>query len=218
MSAIRDFLHAWQTLTAGLLALLGAVLTVWIMNKKFSYQKATDEKRFGRRFRAALATLPADLATVMAYTQECMEITKSVLSLHRHNGETLHITIPLLPERVTNNLQALIEALEDEGNTDALVQLLRSYQVQRSRLNRTLKGPNAHSMTPSSMRETLMDSIRLYLRAEGMFDFARENKESIPEFNPTRNDVKRAIVYCRLRDNIGDEDQFVRKCLQRDAV
>lgn len=64
-------IREWRPLIAGMLALVGAGLAVWIGRQQIKAADARSEKLRKRKFLAARAILPDDLGPICHHTDEC---------------------------------------------------------------------------------------------------------------------------------------------------
>lgn len=192
----------WQSLIAGILALIGAFLAVLIGRQqiKAADKRATEIRE--RKFMAARAILPEDLSTICAYTNQCSHVVYTAIKRHRETQLPPNdMQMPRLNSRVPTNLQRLIEQL-DKQNASQVAALLACYQVQRARFEDALNGWNNHqsgarhmSFTRSNIEHPLIETIQLRIHANNMFDFARGELADIasvkkPDEDTFRNAVK----------------------------
>ena len=190
MSEFITCLKEWQTLVAGLLALAAAIIA-W---RQLNFQRQESESRRRRREMAYRAVLPVDLATFMDYLEDCYEAAVIALQMMRPEGagsETFNI--PKLPDRLIPNLQNLIEQL-DKHNADAIAEILKSYQLQNSRLRAALENFNSEN-SDAAIEATFQDTVRLWLLVDGVFPFSRDEEKTIPPFSLSEAEVKRALVF-----------------------
>lgn len=209
IEAIRD----WQTLITGFLALTAAAVTVLVMMRQVRIQKRqldaqTNEsnERRRRRLMACRAVLPADLSSVCRYARDCARVAGTALQMLREHEERAQLSIPTLPNRVTTNLQNLIEEI-DESDADAIADLLSCYQVQYARLSREIEDFNSPNRlgaeritTENNIEFTLERTVRLYLLAENIFGFARGSENQIPKPQFNRENIGHALMTFELDD------------------
>lgn len=199
--AISAFIHHWQTLIAGLLALIGAGATVYMMRKQIRAMTQESRDLRERKLLAARAVMPADLSEICAYTERCAALIDEALHYYdEHREPPPNLKAPTLPERVPANLQSLIEQFDD-GNAHAVADLISCYQVQRARLQGALRdwsGDNNRRavmvFTLENIEHPLIETIHLRILANSMFDFARRNTGTISRFEiPTNHQFNTAI-------------------------
>lgn len=213
-----DIMKDWQTLTTGILALFAAGATVAVMMRQVRIQKTQldsqireSEERRRRRLMACRAVLPADLSSVCRYARDCALVVGTALQMLRGIEERAPLSYSSLPDRVSANLQNLIEQLDDE-NADAIADLLACYQVQYARFAGEIDNFNApnrqgvHRITTENNIEfTVERTVRLYLLAENMFGFARNLVEEIPPPDFNEEKVAHALMALELDDVISRE-------------
>lgn len=229
MDCAIDTLKEWQTLVAGLLALIAAIATVWILVCQLRLQKsqldalqdaAREIQR--RKLLACRAVLPADLSAIMKHAEECARTVGIALRMLRREQDRESLATNTLPDRVVGNLQALIEQL-NEPDAEKIADLLACYQVQLARLNGELalfNNPDqlgvTRIITEENMEFTLEKTVELFLIAESMFSFARREVHEIPEPQFNQDNVSHAVMRLRLENVISDrcEDQLSRALVQ----
>jgi len=214
------WLKEWQTLTAGILALLAAGVTVGVMMRQVHLQKIQTDKtrqesedRRQRRLAACRAAMPADLSSILGYTHDCAHIIGTALKILRKEEERRELACPTLPERVIGNLQQLVEHIDREG-ANAIADLLSCYQVQYARLSAELGYFNSphrvgrhRIMTEDNIEFTVEQTVLLFLLAESMFDFARRKAEKIPQRNFDETRVANALNVLELSDVVSSKYQ-----------
>src|SRR4051794_8372567 len=82
-------LYNWQTLIAGMLALLGAYLTVKQIGRQINQANTSEERRRQREEDAAKAILPLSLSEIPAYCNECLQLLLRYVPAHG--------TVPMVP-------------------------------------------------------------------------------------------------------------------------
>lgn len=131
-SVLKD----WQTLAAALVALLGAWMTVRVINQQIDQQRKQEEERRRRKDIAARAALPGALAELVQYARNAYEL---LLSLHLPGRRISHPVgwtrpAPLgIPADALKVVQAVIETA-DQSAIPRLVLILRDFQILHTRL------------------------------------------------------------------------------------
>ena len=186
LAGLFCWLKDWQTLAAGVLALMAAFIA-W---KQLDFQREESESRRRRRAQACRAVLPVDLSGFIRYLEECYRIAveaRHALISYEENRVLAKPTLqalemPWVPERIIANLQALIEHLDDY-NAGIITKVLRVYQIQNDRFGDALRvarencdGPSA----PSDIDKTFNETVFLFLLIENMWPFSRGELEDIP--------------------------------------
>lgn len=203
--ATAAVLYHWQTLLAGSFAILAAWITVGQMRKE-----ATNRRQ--RRLNASRAMMPNDLSAIVQYANDCVRATHQAYrivrkhSTDRESGELERIVVPVLPERVFGNLQAIIEQA-DNCDIPALSSLLRCHQVQTSRLSGEiayLKNPRplevTRVVTEDNILWTLKKTVELFLIASKMFQYSRGEQENIPPLKYSPEDLHNAFWSLGISD------------------
>ncbi|MCI0552512.1 MAG: hypothetical protein L0287_16300 [Anaerolineae bacterium] len=218
MDCVLDGVKQWQTLAAGLLALIGAFITVGVMIRGINSRRKEIEEQRRRRLMACRAAMPADLSSIIEYTHDCALVSGTAIRILRGDEDSRTLPYPSLPARVVKNLQQLIEQLDDR-NANLIADMLSCYQIQYARLSGELSYFNTphrlgreRIIAEHNIEYTLRKTIELFLLAESMFKFARREEPNIPQPKFTQGNVQNALGVLDLRDVISSDylDQLVR--------
>jgi hypothetical protein len=197
-------LYQWQTLIAGLLAL---VAIVWLQ-RQISFAREQENERRERQHFAARATMPAALNDVVDYAKAGIEALKTV---PRPTGNSALIAVPLewtppklpgIPSEAVAVLRTCIESA-DYGPRKEIAKLLSDLQICNSRLydlfEETLspQGRARRSATSYNMQLYFGDFLELYLRCDRMFRYARGEQPEIA-LNITLGDMTTRAVFADL--------------------
>ena len=198
-SGFLDWLKEWQTLVAGMLALIAAIgaaraamRAARAAKEQLNFQHEESASRQRRRAQACRAVLPVDLAAFMDYLEKCYRVAvmarRALRSYEENRGPakpTLEaLEMPRIPDRIIANMQVLIEHL-DEYNADIITKVLRVYQVQNARFEDALQFAKENcdsASAPFDMDETFKYTVFLFLLIENMWRFSRDEEEKIPPF------------------------------------
>ena len=224
---MTDFLNClkeWQTLAAGLLAVIAAIGTMCVVWKQLNFQKRQSKERLRRRQLACRAALPDDLSTIIGYLKDCScAVTTALLQKLEPEAKRTVIESPKLEDRVIKNLQDLIEHIVDERNAIAIAEILRIYQIQYSRLSWMLakfNHPNRNGIVTITTKQNIEDVVpcivKLFLHVESAFPFSRNEVETIPKLQIREEDSDRALFALELWDFISEEckEKCRRICLK----
>ena len=224
---MTDFLNClkeWQTLAAGLLAVIAAIGTMGVVWKQLNFQKWEFKERLRRRQLACRAALPADLSTIIRYLEDCScAVTTALRQKLEPQEKRTVIESPKLEDRVIKNLQDVIEHIVDERNAEAIAEILRIYQIQYSWLSRMLAGfnhPNRNGIVTITTKQTIEDVVprivKLYLHVESALPFSRNQEETIPKLQIREEDLDGAFLALQLFDIISEKckEKCKRMCLK----
>lgn len=173
LKAFPDFLFKWQTLAAGLIAILGALGTIRAMRRK-------EREEQKRKQRAAIFPLADALSEVCRYSQSGMAHLVAVDMAPRDFDEVLS------PETI-EVLKEVTEWFEgDEGIATGVIG--PKYQLCRARS----KG-NVGEATSDYRYEVICDFAELYALASRLFSFSRWKKEQITTGKVSRQEIDTAL-------------------------
>lgn len=191
-------LKDWQTLIAGVLALVGAALTVaWIQRQIDQAQQLEDVRR-ERRHYAARSAMPAALAEFSDYATQQLEM------LHAFGPPvdgTITFTqawdrkIPAVPPSAVAAFQTCIESAGLRVRKE-MAKVLEELQVMNSRLREL---PNKTGIGASYLNELVADALEMYVRCDGMFDYAR-GRASEMDIQITAEQMKTRARFSEFRE------------------
>jgi hypothetical protein len=207
-----DILDHWQTLIAGVLAIIAALITVAAL-----YDQSRRDRL--RRSRAARALMPAALASISDYAfmsiQWLKDARKAALAAYSNatpvgpeisTREVNALRPP--PEPETGAFDVLKECVEhsDAAPAQAIADLLYAIQVFRSRiwsLNDRMANPNhydgARVLTGVEANEDIVDAVKLRALNDSLYPFARMGTNEAP--GPIDlNAVATAFKLCALNE------------------
>jgi hypothetical protein len=178
-AAQHGWIYDWQTLIAGVLALLAAVATALVIYRQVRVAEEQENRRRNRRLSAARATLPLTLATIMDYTQASAH---ALLSSYPTSPGLLGASTPLpahspFPAEAIGALERMIEATDDEAVSERLIGMITEAQVIDSRRRR------AHA-TRSDVDVYLLQLAKIAGAAAVLFPYARREDETISDEYP----------------------------------
>ena len=184
-----------------LLAVIAAIGTMGVVWKQLNFQKRQSKERLRRRQLACRAALPADLSTIIRYLEDCScAVTTALRQKLEPQEKRTVIEIPRLEDRVIKNLQDLIEHIVDERNAEAIVEILRIYQIQYSWLSWMLAGfnhPNRNRIV--TIEDVVPRIVKLFLHVESALPFSRNEVETIPKLQIREEDIDRAFLALELQ-------------------
>lgn len=178
----------YQTLLAGLLAVIIGVATIAVMVHQIRDIQRGELDRRERRDYATRAVLPHMLASINQYAEDCVS---SLLDLYEHNAnaldekwnapEKLDTKILELPIEVATAIRENIEVTSDLSAREEMRWLLHKMQVQRSRFGGYLSGiknPKILEATGlTSWKMHVWDALEIYALSSQLLDYARPEKE-----------------------------------------
>lgn len=172
------FWERWQTLVAGILALLGAWLTVIAIRRQIGQAEQLENQRNIREGRAARAVLPLALSELTQYSTDCIKIFEYC---YLANLNTTHqipegLSTPRIPDGILEQLQACARFGDDEV-ASKIWELLAWLQIQHSRLVtliRRIDGHNKKTMVLGvEVLNSTLDSVELIVKCENLFPYSR---------------------------------------------
>lgn len=177
-----NWLYDFQSLIAGILALIAALATIYFLHHQ-------SQAALRRDHEANRANLPLALSNLLDYSDECVSCLVSVLEENTDGTDIrTDITIPSLPEF---SLRVLTDLVRSSAPTDAnkMQALLGYIQVHHARMRSIANGLDpqrdpAQITITANVRQRVLDANVLGGMANHLFGFARRDQKSIPDFDP----------------------------------
>ena len=167
----------WQTLIAGILALVGAAWTVRSIRAQIRQSNKIEDDRRLRQERAARIALPLALSERASYATDCIKLLSQHMRVSPGAIDTaMKIDIPSIPVGILEPLQACAQFGDERvaGHVHRLVELL---QVQHSRMEAWFRNMDANlskSNVHSRLRTAIIDSAEIHAATGALFHYARE--------------------------------------------
>ena len=169
----------WQTLIGAVIATIAAVLTILQMQRQRveTYQRYED--RQDRKKLASRAKMPDALSGISDYAREVGKFLTNPIDSR-----------PIDPITSVNTLQQVIEHVDDDA-AKMLFELVSWYQIQRVRLS-------DYNGSHESV-DRMYDVVLLQAHANRLFDYARNEKDSVSTERPSADEMVNArnIVFGR---------------------
>jgi hypothetical protein len=189
----------WQTLFAGVLAIIAAFIGGSYINKQIKQTEALEQRRFRRKQLAARAAMPLALSALLEYAQATGEKLRVVLD--QANDQVIPATsnLPSFPEisaEVIVTLQNVIEPSE-ESVGEKIASLLGRLQVQSARirsLNSDLRPGSGTLVVTANIEQYVLDVAAIYALGASLLEYARDTPHVLP---PTISwaDIRRALFH-----------------------
>lgn len=195
----QGWIDHWQTLIAGSLAILAAIVGGIFINRQIRAAKTSEIEARQRKFDAARAVLPLILSALSEYAIRC---NKLLMAIHATKaGENIPKQAapsppPPIPSGVIDDLRAIIEH-SDEPFRGNVKRLIGQLQVQVARIGSMVTHLKAgydddHSITALNIETYMIDGADIYARCSALFDFARGTSDEVPG-GPTRADIRTGL-------------------------
>ncbi|MBX3446929.1 MAG: hypothetical protein KF765_09240 [Parvibaculaceae bacterium] len=181
----------YQTFFGALIALLGALATIWVLRRQIRQADDFENDRRERSCFASRSVMPAALSVLGRYSDDCM---RQLIKLHPQSDQDVVLPPsapdPLFPEIPSESIPVLREVAQyaDRPIAETIADLLGHLQVMNSRLcglHRNLLGYHGPGGAPYQVRvyhiENLMiDAAELNARVASLFEYARRKSNDAP--------------------------------------
>lgn len=176
-----DSFKSWQTLTAGLIAVAGAIATVVVMRAQISQAERLASEQRRRDEMAARAVLPLALSELCRYATDCIRTIMVYVPQPAPWGTPApavpaNSSLPLISPDVISTLRDCVR-FGDPRVVRQIATVLANLQVQRARLHGLFADAVSRHNGVMSRFEALgrmIDAAELYAQAEALFDYGRE--------------------------------------------
>ena len=178
-SKIVDLLDHWQTLVAGLLALLGAWLTVRDLRRQIDQTHRLDDDRRLREERGAKSVLSLALSELADYAIDCIKLALPYApAVGAAPPVPAGMQAPPIPVAILEPMQACAKFADRSVGAD-IAALLGLLQIQHSRLESLVARAGRRSPPEIWTVEAIgavMDAAELHARCGDLFPYARGSK------------------------------------------
>ncbi|MGN6538030.1 MAG: hypothetical protein ACTHKQ_20155 [Mesorhizobium sp.] len=183
----HGWIYDYQTLLTGILAVVAALASGGLLWCQIRQERASREDERCRKLRAARVALPATLSELCRYAVLSAQAVNSQFpAAYRQfpgdwqEGASVNldpIDVPF-PEEALRSLERVLEFVDDEAVIGRIGSIFREIQVLDTRLRAGCEGV---TITVSYLRALLLEAAALYARAESLFGFARNQRETIDD-------------------------------------
>jgi len=182
--------YRWQTLTAGMLALLGARMTVVVIQAQLAQDDIQFEDVKKRKGRATRAVAVMALADVSHYADEACKWTEMLpedkAGLTDDLKAKIEAGLPKIPDGAISKLTEAMEYAQPE-EIAKITELFERLQIQNSRMRHVSERVRGRDLgerdniTPlnNSVSQQLLDAAIVHGMAGRLFKWARDRKPII---------------------------------------
>ena len=173
---IWDFFFLFQSLIAGILAIVAALLMIW-------HYRIERKKEIERKLRASLAGTPKALSDISEYAKKCIALLWEYSQADDDARIGVLKNIPEYPQESFDKLQRVIEFANEE-DARIIAEFIGLSQLQNARM-KGLEGRErkpGHIMTSSHRLSAISDALDIYEFAGRLFSYARLKDGNIGKF------------------------------------
>ena len=176
-------LYEWQSLEAGGVALIAAILSVWWIRRQIQQEKDHHADEIQRRHNAARLTLPLALAAVHELiAQSAGEIAARLEAIYdRERGkekdswiDEVFAAVPFpkisADSEVLRSFRDFVETLRRPEDIRHIAELVSSLQVYLARYNDFDPAQVAQALTLNSL---MLDAAKIQLLVDKVYNYAR---------------------------------------------
>lgn len=178
-------LEKWQTLAAGLVALLSALVGAWFINRQIRLSETQERERWRRALASTRSILPLTLSSLMEYINNCSRDLKQLRDACVGDHLPVGAAVPefeAAPLSVAVTLQKLVE-VGDDSIGSYFSDALSALQVLDARIRGLNTAEERAAANALYIEELIWNVCRLHALASCAFDFARRTSENVGSSN-----------------------------------
>jgi hypothetical protein len=173
---VKAHLDHWQTLVAGVIALLGAALTVWLIRRQIKQAADFEKDRHIREERAARIVLPMALSAIAQYAIDCIKLFEPYAPVIGKGPQVqAGMAAPRIPDGILEPMQASAR-YADSTIADEIGGTVAWLQAQHSRLEgliqRAVERPGKDIWSAEAIG-AIMDAAELHACCGKLFPYSR---------------------------------------------
>jgi hypothetical protein len=205
--------YNYQTIISGFLAVMGALVTVIVINKQIRQADRHETERRRRENFAARAMMPAALSELSEYSIACVRALLPLLP--EAPGQLvpaeLSVNAPPIPPEAVFTLRHAIQ-FGDDPVAENIADLIRKLQIQHSRIRniRNWMSTSARIIVRANILEFTLDALEIYARCAKLFAYARRETDNAPGA-PTEDDILSAAHNCEIWDQADDLRDLIKR-------
>ncbi|MGE3868431.1 MAG: hypothetical protein AB7F51_02830 [Pseudorhodoplanes sp.] len=169
-------LFQWQTLIAGVLALIAAIWTIFQINKQIRQtEKLETDKRYSEN-NAARAVLPLALSQLTQYCREAIQF----LDARRIGVIGARIPPEIQLPRIEDDIVAILRESVRFADGDKVKQLstvLAMLQILSSRLEGVVEGRTGRTVSDISARDNILYAADIHSKIDALYEYGREGAD-----------------------------------------
>lgn len=190
-AAEHGWFYDYQSFIAGVIALVAALLAVFVSWRQLEAAKAqlaetkrqADRDRAGK-LRAARASLPAVLSLICDYAQQVgralnrawpVDATLYPDDVDPFASYQISIALPPFPAEALQALERVVELTDSDPVAERIESMLREAQVLGARTRELASG---NELSVDQLGGYILQAASLYARAESLFEYGRRQSEA----------------------------------------
>lgn len=176
----------WQTLIAGLIAIVAAFIGGFYINKQIQHTANLEHDRIAREYEAVRAMMPIYFDKLIDHVITCGKTLKSLYLINMVGATPRQTEVPpfpLLPMDVATFFQnVVLRAPKDVRQpTIAILSELQVFHARLSHLaSRIVRPSDAMQIGASEFDEQIMQAVDLHARGLAFLPYARNLSEDLP--------------------------------------
>lgn len=209
-SNVYNVWHYWQTLNAGIIALVASMIALYSVHRINSNNQNIAEDRRKRKFIANLALLPQELSGLSNYCVESSRAYKKALSLLNIQNHNIDALLGIIPHLNTQHILVFKECIE-YGNDEfgkSLTKILVELQIHNSKMQSLPKEILSNKISSANLSfiyENIKMLVELLALINKLFHYSRRREYIFNDLPLTLGNLHNAIAKLELMDSDGFE-------------
>jgi hypothetical protein len=212
-SATILWLHQWQTLAGGLIAIIAALIGARAINRQIRQTEQHEQDRISRNFDAARSILPLTLSQLSTYVEDSIHYMVKILNFCRFSSFPMPTDkrpeLPLLADGVAGEFRAIIPVSEHSLRI-WIADMLAALQLQNARLLdfHTRIEDVEGDITAIDIQQCFIDAAKLGAYCAATWPYARRQSEMVPstlEWENLKNQLSRPLAEVENADLVWKE-------------
>ncbi len=175
MPALGQWLDKWQTLIAGVLALVGAYWAVIGIRQQIEFSERQERERLQREHNAVRATLPLTLSGLIEPLRSMLLALHTAREGVRAQGFTTDFDPPAVPAQYVTELQAVIATTDQKDVIEPISEIIREIQTLWARVEvlRDEREQRRRADLDINIDDWVIQAAQIHALTESLFDYAR---------------------------------------------
>lgn len=168
--SFSDWLNRWQTLIAGIIALAGAGIGAYFLNRQITQDKELEAQRRASKFYAIRSVMPLTLSALMGYVRGEVHVLQNL-----GPGGELPDELSHLPGDIVEVLKEFIKFADNSEAQSTVRLMLSDIQIHRARLlcDMPRAGQRQTSLAGTYVAGNIVRLTCIYARIFALFGYSR---------------------------------------------
>lgn len=159
----------WQSLVAGIFAVLAAVASIYFLQKQIDQSDRQEDRRRSGNLSAARAMLPLAIVDACQHAEDTcaglLGVSRNIQAGYRNADDPIEADFSPPPQRIFDVFTRCIEWSDDQVITEMLSEIISIIQVLYSRISSVSINPRSHRMAINDyiLQCAIIESLSVHL-------------------------------------------------------